>query len=306
MSPFLPDFQPLCLLASNVQAKTVQCWLPFHFHSLSSFSFPSPFSLQSVCNIHFVGNWSVCRHLGITVTHSLAQQGIDRVTQLTGELKLLWREASNIQKGNLGAPAQKPTPKTGGLQETDLHYVFKSLFSIWVLLLPVWLGSCWSYFVPHWIKLSISTQSLWGRPAGRTGGSARRNGRTRGLTAAQNFWVGKYSVREKGEVEEGGEERRRQRRGAGQSRVVGVHSILNTSMGHCPWVGVLLVVGERAASPRGGHLEGNLGHQRWPRSHSPQQPEKYGVSSPKSTRCQLCLFRFQPPAVRSLWMTRDF
>lgn len=83
------------------------------------------------------------------MTHSLAQQGIDRVTQLTGDLKLLWREASDIQKGNLGAPAQKPTPKTGGLQETDLHYVFKSLFSIWVLLLPVWLGSCWSYFVPH-------------------------------------------------------------------------------------------------------------------------------------------------------------
>lgn len=133
--PPSPSWPPTSLLlASNSRGKSARCRFLFPFHSLSSFS--CPFSLRSVCNIYVVGTSGVCRHFGITVTGSLAWHGLGRVTPLTGELKLLGRQTSDRQKGNVGAPAWKPTPEADGLEGTSLPSGFKSLLSIWVLLSP--------------------------------------------------------------------------------------------------------------------------------------------------------------------------
>jgi len=63
--------------------------------------------------------------------------------------ELLWRQARNIQKGNVGPPAWKPTPETGVLREMGLYPGFKTQLSIWLLLLPMRLGSRRAYFELH-------------------------------------------------------------------------------------------------------------------------------------------------------------
>lgn len=156
-----------------------------------------------------------------------------------GELKSLWRQASDTQKRNVGAPAWKPTPETGGLQETGLHSGFKSLLSIRVLLLPVGLGSR-PYFVPRWINLSISPRSPWDETA--AGGRRAQPGVMAGQgdrLRQKTFGLGNTPSEKRERLGEGRERRRRRRRGAGQSRPVGIHGILNPSIGHCPQAGLL-------------------------------------------------------------------
>lgn len=144
-------------------------------------------------------------------------------------------------------------------------------------------------------------------PNPRTAGSAKRDGRIRGPTVAKGSLAGKYTVREKGEFGEGREARVRRRRGKRESRLVSTPSILNPSIGYCPWAGVLWVSGGRGSFsgrwPAGRWL-GEPTEALW---HSPLWLWIHGASSsPRSTRHWLRLFRPQRPAVGSLWMRRDF
>jgi len=68
---------------------------------------------------------------------------------------------------------------------------------------------------------------------------------------------------------EGREGSRRRRRGVGQSRLVGIHGILNPQQGIVPGWGSCWQRGAGAACPGGGQLEGSLGGTGWPQRHSP-------------------------------------
>lgn len=171
----------------------------------------------------------------------------------------------------------------------------------------MWLGSRWACFVLHWIKLSIPPRSPRGETAAGTAGSARRDGRTRGPTAAKDFWIGKYAVREKGEVE-GGQRGKKEAEKGSRTKQAGGYSQ------HPKPLNRALSPGGSPAGSRGpGLLPQEVaswkvawGAQGGSRRYSPLQLGKHGASSPESKQRWLCLFRPQRPAVRGLWMTRDF
>lgn len=156
------------------------------------------------------------------------------------------------------------------------------------------------YFLPHSEYSSASPLSLQGArlllgQRAQPGVMAGQGDRLK----QKAFGLGNTLSEKRERLGEGRKGRRRRRRGAGQSRLVGIQGILNPSIGHCPGGGPAGGGGQGLLLPEVASWKVAWGAQGGPGGTAPLQLGKHGASSPKFTWCWLCLFRPQRPAVSS-------